>query len=271
MRYIQNLHSHTTFCDGKHTPEEMIHFALEKGFESIGFSGHAPRVGSVYSFITPETTQAYAQEVRRLKEAYKGQLEVYLGLEADPTYTRVDIGCDYMIGSVHYVDVDGELVGFDRDAKTVQEVINTYFGGDGLAFAKCYYADLARMPDCGEFDIIGHFDLITKNIEIIPFFDPEDKRYVRYATDAMDAMQGRIGLFEVNTGAMARGYRTAPYPTATLLRELGSRGFGAVISSDCHDGEYLSHGFEEAAELLRTCGFRERWILKDSGFVPVEL
>ena len=162
-------------------------------------------------------------------------------------------------------------MGFDRTADVVQQIITTYFDGNGLAFAKRYYENLSRMPDCGEFDIIGHFDLITKNIEIIPFFDTEDKNYIRYAVDAMEAMRGKISLFEVNTGAMARGYRTAPYPTATLLKELGQRGFGAVISSDCHDGQMLSCGFEQAAQLLRSCGFRERWILTDSGFRPVEL
>ena len=127
------------------------------------------------------------------------------------------------------------------------------------------------LPKVASFDIIGHFDLITKNIERIPFFDPESKEYLDCAIEAMDALQGKINLFEVNTGAMARGYRTAPYPAATLLRELRDRGFGAVISSDCHDGQLLAHGFEDAAELLRACGFRERWILTDSGFAPVGL
>ena len=40
MKPIQNLHTHSTYCDGADTPEEMIETALEKGFTSIGFSGH---------------------------------------------------------------------------------------------------------------------------------------------------------------------------------------------------------------------------------------
>ena len=32
---------HTTWCDGKNTPEEMVAAALEKGFGAIGFSSHA--------------------------------------------------------------------------------------------------------------------------------------------------------------------------------------------------------------------------------------
>ena len=34
--YLQNLHTHTSFCDGAHFPEEIILTALEKGFSSIG-------------------------------------------------------------------------------------------------------------------------------------------------------------------------------------------------------------------------------------------
>lgn len=271
MRYVQNLHTHTTFCDGVDTPEEMVQIAIDKGFESIGFSGHAPRPFSIYSHITPETTLEYAREVRRLKDAYRGKLEIFLGLEADPNYTEVDVDWDYMIGSVHYVNVEGDLVGFDRSAETVREILNTYFDGDGMAFAKRYYEDLARMPDRGGFDIIGHFDIITKNVELLPFLDMNNPEYIRYAADAMDAMQGKIPFFEVNTGAMSRGYRTSPYPSALLLRELNARGFGAVISSDCHDGRKLAYGFEEAAELLEFCGFRERYILTESGFRAVGL
>lgn len=37
---LANFHTHSTFCDGKNTPEEIVLAALEKGFVSIGFSSH---------------------------------------------------------------------------------------------------------------------------------------------------------------------------------------------------------------------------------------
>ncbi len=37
---LANYHTHTTYCDGKNTPEEIVLCAIEKGFTSIGFSGH---------------------------------------------------------------------------------------------------------------------------------------------------------------------------------------------------------------------------------------
>ena len=54
MKYRQNLHTHTTFCDGKDTPEELIEAAIAKGFDSIGFSGHS------YMFYAPNHSMSIA-------------------------------------------------------------------------------------------------------------------------------------------------------------------------------------------------------------------
>ncbi len=271
MKLLQNLHTHTTFCDGEHTPEEMIGFALEKGFESLGFSGHSYMFYSPYKKVSLEGTEQYKVEVTALKEKYKDRLPVYLGLEVD-MYSGVDLsGYDYLIGALHYLKLGEEYVGFDRSADVVQAVIDTHFGGDGLAFAKRYYEELAQLPQYGKFDILGHLDLITKNIEQVPFFDTSCKKYKDAVCECLDTLCGKIPFFEVNTGAMARGYRTSPYPTLDLLRECKAFGFGAVISSDCHDGRYLDCGFELSRDLLLEAGFNERYILTDSGFSAVAL
>lgn len=267
----QNLHTHTTFCDGIDTPEALIRIALDNGFDSLGFSGHSTNPYSTYTHVTEATTQAYKKEILRLKEMYRDQLGIFLGLEVDLCSDTPLEEYDYTIGSVHYLWFGREAVGFDRSAQAVQELIDSRFGGNAMAFAEKYYETLATMPRVGDFDIIGHFDILTKNIEKIPMFDPEDRTYIGYATDAMDALRGKIPFFEVNTGAMARGYRSDPYPKANLIRELRRRGFGAVISSDCHDGRFLDHGFAEAEALLRECGYRERYVLTGEGFVPVAL
>ena len=36
-----NYHTHTTWCDGKDTPEAVVVAAIDKGFDAIGFSSHA--------------------------------------------------------------------------------------------------------------------------------------------------------------------------------------------------------------------------------------
>lgn len=271
MKYLQNLHTHTAYCDGKDTPEEMLRYAMEKGFESIGFSGHSYMFYSPGHSMSLAGTEDYKREITALKEQYAGEIGVYLGLEFD-LFSVVDLtGYDYLIGSVHYLKLGDSYVGFDRGAEEVRRIIDTHFGGDGLAFAKEYYRLLATLPDYGAFDVLGHIDLITKNCEKTFLFDPASKEYLSAAFEAIDALTGRIPFFEVNTGAIARGYRTTPYPSIPIMKELKRRGWGAVISSDCHDGRFLDCAFEQARQLLAECGFTERYTLTDSGFTSVAL
>ena len=273
MKNLQNLHTHSTFCDGRNTPEEMIAVARSKGFESLGFSGHSYTYysNSPTPITSLEKTEAYKREIARLKEKHEGEMDLFLGIEFD-MYSGTDLsGYDYLIGACHYLKMGDRFIAFDRSAEYVRNVIETEFSGDGMAFAKEYYRQVALLPDYGNFDILAHFDIITKNIEKDRFFDIDSKEYIKAATDAMDALRGKIPFFEVNTGAISRGYRTSPYPTLPLLREFKARGFGAIISSDCHDANYLDCAFDMARELLIKAGFTEKYILTKNGFCAVEL
>jgi histidinol-phosphatase (PHP family) len=180
-------------------------------------------------------------------------------------------GYDYVIGSIHYIDTEIGPVGFDQSQDVVSNIINTHFGGDGMAFARKYFETLCRLPEKGNFDILGHFDLITKNNEQGRFIDTKSREYLHAGLETIHALKGEIPLFEVNTGAIARGYRTAPYPQMEFLKEFANCGFGAVITTDCHDRSIFDFGFEEAGEMLAQAGFRTKWILTDNGFQEVPL
>ena len=272
MKNLQNLHTHSTYCDGKNTPEQMILAAIDKGFDSIGFSGHS------YMFYTAPDhsmsltgTEEYKREVRRLAEKYKEKIDVFCGLELD-MFSQVDLsGYDYLIGSVHYFKFGDEYVGFDRSADVVKGVIDNYFAGDGMKYAKEFYATVSTLPEYGNIDILGHFDLITKHCEKENFFDPTSKEYLNYAFEAIDALKGKIPFFEVNTGAIARKYRTTPYPSMEIMKEFKDQGFGAMISSDCHKADFLDIYFDQALDMLEACGFKERYVLTKEGFKAVPL
>ena len=140
-----------------------------------------------------------------------------------------------------------------------------------MKYAKEYYSTISRLPEYGNFDIIGHYDLVTKHSDNVKFFDEDSKEYKDAALSATHALKGKIPFFEVNTGAIARGYRKTPYPAPFLVKEFKRLGFGAVISSDCHNAEFLDHRFDDAAELLKECGFTERYVLTKNGFEAVSL
>ena len=164
-----------------------------------------------------------------------------------------------------------KYVGFDRSAEVVRQVIDTYFDGDGMRYAKAYYEALAELPSYGNFDIIGHFDLISKHSENVKFFDENATEYQNAVLEAADALRGKIPLFEVNTGAISRGLRTAPYPAINLLHLLKKKEAKLILSSDSHSAKTLFFAFDEARLLLKEVGFTHTYALLDGEFKKVQL
>ena len=271
MKYLQNLHTHSTYCDGKDTLEEMILSAIEQGFQSVGFSGHSYMHYSPGQSMSIAGTEEYKKEIAALKEKYKGQLDIFCGLEVD-MYSEVDLsGYDYLFGTAHYLKKDGEYLGFDRGVDEVTALVDGHFDGDGMKFAKMFYETIAELPNYGKFDVLAHYDICSKLVEKKPFFDENNPEYQKYAIEALDALTGKIPFFEVNTGAISRGYRTTPYPAHFLLKEFKDRGWGPVIGSDCHDKRFLKYYFDETEEILKAAGFREIYVLKSTGFEAIPL
>ena len=101
MKHKQNLHTHTTYVDGKDRPEEILLRALERGMEGIGFSEHAYIPYSEYPRqLTAEKMEQYRDEILDLKKKYAGRIDVFCGLEYD-FYSELEADrMDYLIGSI---------------------------------------------------------------------------------------------------------------------------------------------------------------------------
>ena len=272
MSIKQNLHTHTTYTDGKNTPEEVVLEALARGFDSVGFSEHSYLSNSSSSqHFAEEKMEQYKKEIKDLKLKYKGKIDLYCGLEYD-FYSDVNTeGLDYLIGSVHCLNVDGEIKSFDRGLGETVNYINDNFDGDGMAFAKKYYETVSRLSEKKNFDIIGHFDLITKNNEKGLFLETTSREYLNMGFEAIHALKGKIPFFEVNTGAISRGYRSSPYPQMDFLKEFNHMGFGAVITSDCHNKSFIDSFYDDAKMLLIEAGFKSIYVLTDNGFKEIGL
>ncbi len=269
--YKQNLHTHTVLCDGKDTHEELIKKAISLGFDSLGFSPHSYMSFSSSPSLLPQNEEKYKNEIKKLKEKYRDKIEIFCGLEFE-MYSECDLlDFDYVIGSTHYFKIGDEYIGYDRDAKTVKNIIDTYFSGDGMRFAKAYYENMCILKDKWNFDIIGHFDLITKNCELASFFDEDSKEYRSYAFEALHTLKEKFDVFEINTGAIARGYRKTPYPAPFILKEMKNIGCKMIISSDCHDKEFLNIHFKECIDLMKECGFKEVYKLTKNGFEATKI
>ena len=261
-RYKQNLHTHTCYCDGADTPEDMVLRAIELGFDTIGFSGHSYVSDDCIWCMTKEKTNQYKKDINLLKSKYKDRINVLCGIEFE-IFSPYDFDdYDYVIGSSHMLKAGGKYVDVDESADTTEMVINTYFGGDGMKYAKAYYEQEAEICKYGEFDFVGHFDLVSKYCEMRDFFDVESKEYKNAALEALRALSEKKKIFEVNTGAISRGYRKTPYPAPFILKAMKEFGCTVILTSDCHNKDFLDCHYRESLEYIKSCGFDSVAVMK---------
>lgn len=272
---IRNYHTHTAFCDGLNSPREMVVSAIEKDMVSLGFSGHAHTKFDEAYCMSHGAALVYRNTVRGLAEEYSDKIEILCGLEYDiysDELFKTDEGLplwDYVIGSVHYVLVNGEYRPVDESVESIKETVRDFYSGDIYDFCKDYFETVAKVCDVTDCDIIGHFDLITKFNEDSLLFDEKDLRYIAAYKNALDKLIPYGKPFEINTGAMAKGLWTKPYPSRVILEEIFRRGGKIALSSDSHRKETVDFWLKEAAELAYEIGFRKYTVMSKDG--PVEL
>jgi DNA polymerase (family X) len=76
-----DLHSHTTWSDGRASVEEMGRAALERGYEYLAICDHTPAVGAVTG-LTPDDVRRQADEIAAANEAL-APFRVLRGIECD--------------------------------------------------------------------------------------------------------------------------------------------------------------------------------------------
>lgn len=264
-----NYHTHTNYCDGKDSPEELLKAALEKGFFALGFSSHSFTEMDKSFAMSACDAKKYRAEIADLKEKYKGEIELYCGIEQDYFSDEPTDCYDYVIGSVHYVLKNGEYVCVDNTAGIVKNAVNRLYGGDFDALAEVYFALVANIAEKTNADIIGHFDLVSKFSEKNGY--GESPRFLAAAEKAVKSLIPYGLPFEINTGAMARGVRSVPYPSPEILKMIKKHGGEIMLSSDCHDKNYLDFAFDKAADLARKTGFTRAAVIKNGAIEYMKL
>lgn len=255
---LTNLHTHTEFCDGKSTAEEMVLSAVDKDFSSLGFSGHGYTDFDL-SYCMKDTA-GYIAEVQSLREKYKDKIEIYLGVEEDAGCLQRRQDFDYIIGSSHYVTRGGVYLHVDSSPEWLEKCV-ALFGGDANAMAESYYSNFVTYIMKRKPDIIGHFDLLTKFEEKATDRFLKNHEYHKIAEKYIREALRADCMFEVNTGAISRGWRTAPYPHENLLRIIRAEGGRITLTSDCHHADNLDCFFAEARKMLRDMGFEYLYVL----------
>ena len=240
-----DLHMHTNFCDGADTPEQMVLSGIEKGLKTIGIVVHSYTHFLPKYCCMPDQESVFISEMHRLKDKYADKINVLCGIEADYLSDKSQNKFDYVIGSVHYVKINGKYYPIDHSKEIFTGWVKEVFNGDYYRAVKEYFALEENVVEKTGADIIGHFDLIRKFNANENLFSESDERYLEYSTRALDGLIKTKKPFEINTGAISRGYTDKPYPKMNAYQYIKERGGKFVISSDSHSAKNIAYQFEK--------------------------
>lgn len=263
-----NYHTHSIFCDGKDTIESIVESAIKKGFKYLGFTSHSYIEGDDSWTLKGNILPEYISEVLRVKEKYKTKISIFLGIEQDALSIKNDYDFDYVIGSMHNIKKDGKFYPIDRDVESFKYLLEKVYQSDFDSLCRDYFEQMQELFVKTKADIVGHFDLITKYVDAVQLIFPDN--YLIYAEKAISKIIKDVNVFEINTGGMARGHKTVPYPSKEILEIILRQGGKVMINSDCHNKDYLDYGFEDAVKLAKEVGFTKRVIFTDKGFESID-
>ena len=256
MTVISTLHNHCTMCDGSDTLDSMISAAVNEGFTDFGISCHGVTDFDIEYSLKDE--QEYIKCVNEAKVEYAGKINLALGIEQDYYAPVKRPGAfDYIIGSVHYIrdEKSGIYYSVDNTPQMLRSCIDDMFASDSLAMVKAYYSLVVSCVRTYRPDIVGHFDLVSKFNENGEFFDEHSAQYEAIALDALEQCAEYGCIFEINTGAMSRRWRSRPYPQEFLLKQMYRMNIPVTLSADSHSADTLTFGFDIAVHLLKSAGY----------------
>ena len=205
---LTNFHTHTVFCDGKNTPEEMVLSAIEKGFTALGFSGHG--LTSFDPGYCLRDTAGYRAEILRLKECYKDRITIYLGAEEDCLEPVDRSQYEYIIGSSHYVQVGEKIWSVDGKRETFQQLLALFDGEPALivtrydrivqpdgAVMRLHQEDLCQalgvMPD-GELSVTDDMHITSRSSRLAV----SNPRHITRAASNIDGVSPAIVADDVS-------------------------------------------------------------------------
>lgn len=248
-----DFHMHTNFSiDAETTPEEMVKGAIALGLKTICITDHFDKdyPGKPYEFQLD--TERYFQELRKLRENYKEQIEVRIGVELGlqphlgsfySEYIK-QYPFDFVIGSIHIVD------GQDPYYKE-------FFEGreDRAVYEQTFKETLENIKAFGDFDVLGHLDYIVR------YGKKQEKEYsyIAFKEQIDEILKYLIehgkGI-ELNTAGFKYGLSFChPHPDVLKrYKELG--GEIITIGSDGHRPEHIAYDFAKVSDILKDCGFK---------------
>ena len=279
---LTDYHVHTEYSDDSEYPmEEVVKDAITLGLSEICFTDHVdygikrdwddprgveyrrggpgePEQMPVVNVNYPE----YAAEFGRLKELYKDQITLKMGMEFGmqthtiPQYEKLfsSYPFDFIILSVHQVE-DKEFWTQDFQRGRTQEEYNLRYYEEILELVRRYH----------NYSVLGHLDLISRydKAGAFPF-----ERIRPIVTEILKTVIADGKGIEINTSSHRYGLSdlTPSRDILRMYRDLG--GEVITIGSDSHKKEHLGAFVRETMNEMKALGFKAFYTFDKMAPVP---
>ena len=210
--------------------------------------------------LPQDTTTVFAEyvtEAHRLKEAYKSQITLLIGLETDyiteldlqrtqsllESYSNSDTPIEYIVGSVHHAFE----IPIDFDEQTFRKALEKAGTRERLYVE--YYSRLLHLVRTLQPEVVGHIDLIRlyePHIQLREY--PEAWKLL---DEIVQYTASYGGLIEVNAAAVRKGWAT-PYPAADILTLVQTHQARLTLSDDTHTPENVGLNYWRVFEYLKS-------------------
>lgn len=245
MKLTTNLHTHTERCNhAVGEDREYVEAAIAAGIKVLGFSDHVPMPyrNHFHSHIRMRVNEIedYTSSILSLKEAYKNDITIYLGYEAeyDPEIfpamldTIGNYPFDYLIFGAHFVE--NEYAGFYSGNPTESE-------RDLAAYVKNVVTGLRT----GVYTYLAHPDLIH--------YLGSDEVYEKHMREVCQVAKELNIPLEINLNGL---FWKKAYPADRFWRLAKECGNTIVVGFDAHNPELFSDQavLEKAEALVERLG-----------------
>lgn len=271
-----NYHTHSKWSDGKYNPEKTVLKAIELGYDIIGFSDHSPVPFKSEWNMKYENLLKYIADINQLKIKYKGQIKIFLGLEADfiegISYIKHfdHLGLDYTIGGCHYHSdtfSDGTIFNVDDSDEIFQKGLTEIYNNDIKLLVKAYYDAVNKMLETDKPDVISHIDLVEKFNKNHKYFDSKADWYQEIVDKTLGVVKKSACIVELNSRSLYKGLLDDFSPKITILKKMAELNIPVTISLDAHKPEELVDVYwEKSIQNLKSAGYKEMMFLDEKGW-----
>ncbi|MBQ2375305.1 MAG: histidinol-phosphatase [Bacteroidales bacterium] len=264
-----NYHSHSLFCDGKDTMEDMVLSAIDKGLHYFGFSSHSPLCFESKVALKKERVEEYLSTAKFLKEKYQDKIKLFISMEMDYINSlqeniremSKEYDLDYFIGSVHFVKgkTNDKIWFIDGSNREVYDRgLEEVFGGNIREGVEAYFEQVINMVKSQRPDVVGHFDKIKMHNNE-RFFSQKDKWFEDFMMQTLETIKESGSICEINTRGIYKKRCDDFYPGRDWIKKALEMKIPLTISTDCHKKDEVDLLFDDAIEYLKQIGERYVW------------